>query len=204
MKNRERAMQILKTRLFDLELQKQQAEIAARRKSQVPTASCAAPGWDDATPQQNVLPGFGLPPYRLALVQVGTGSRSEKIKTYNYKDSRVSDHRSKSNFALDGVLAGDLDDCIDTMVVLDQQEQLQVGVACLQLLSLARSSCAVLGHCLGKRQICGAGVDAGARRGAGDCLVTCRHDQIAYVPTKTLQFSPDLSDCPMITLAASI
>lgn len=60
------------------------------------------------------------------LLQVGTGSRSEKIKTYNYKDSRVSDHRSKSNFALDGVLAGDLDDCIDTMVVLDQQEQLQV------------------------------------------------------------------------------
>jgi hypothetical protein len=39
MKNRERAMQILKTRLFDLELQKQQAEIAARRKSQVPTAA---------------------------------------------------------------------------------------------------------------------------------------------------------------------
>ena len=39
MKNRERAMQILKTRLFDLELQKQQAEIAARRKSQVPAAA---------------------------------------------------------------------------------------------------------------------------------------------------------------------
>jgi hypothetical protein len=62
----------------------------------------------------------------LPLSQVGTGSRSEKIKTYNYKDSRVSDHRSKTNFALDGVLAGNLDDCIDTMVVLDQQEQLQV------------------------------------------------------------------------------
>ena len=65
-------------------------------------------------------------PLAAGLPQVGTGSRSEKIKTYNYKDSRVSDHRSKSNFALDGVLAGDLDDCIDTMVVLDQQEQLQV------------------------------------------------------------------------------
>lgn len=59
---------------------------------------------------------------------MGTGSRSEKIKTYNYKDSRLSDHRSKTNFALDGVLAGDLDECIDTMVLLDQQEQLQVGV----------------------------------------------------------------------------
>lgn len=90
LKNRERAMQILRSRLFDLELQKQQAEIAARRKS-----------------------------------QVGTGSRSEKIKTYNYKDSRLSDHRAKANFALDGILAGDLDECIDTMVLLDQQEQLQ-------------------------------------------------------------------------------
>lgn len=78
-------------------------------------------------PHYESLPGCEWPLHRLDLPQVGTGSRSEKIKTYNYKDSRVSDHRSKSNFALDGVLAGDLDDCIDTMVVLDQQEQLQVS-----------------------------------------------------------------------------
>lgn len=61
-------------------------------------------------------------------MQVGTGSRSEKIKTYNYKDSRVSDHRSKTNFSLDGILAGQLDECIDAMTALDQREQLEVAL----------------------------------------------------------------------------
>ena len=56
--------------------------------------------------------------------QVGTGSRSEKIKTYNYKDSRMSDHRSKNNYSLDGVLGGDLDPSIQAMSALDQQERL--------------------------------------------------------------------------------
>ncbi len=56
--------------------------------------------------------------------QVGTGTRSEKIKTYNYKDSRVSDHRSKNNYTLDTVLNGGLEDSIQSMVALDQQERL--------------------------------------------------------------------------------
>ena len=42
-------------------------------------------------------------------MQVGTGSRSEKIRTYNYKDSRCTDHRLSSNFALDTVLSGEID-----------------------------------------------------------------------------------------------
>ena len=58
-------------------------------------------------------------------MQVGTGSRSEKIKTYNFKDSRVSDHRTKMNFDLNKVLDGDLDSCIQALINLDQQEQME-------------------------------------------------------------------------------
>jgi len=57
--------------------------------------------------------------------QVGTGSRSEKIRTYNYKDSRCSDHRTKNNFNLFEVLDGELEEAIQSMITLDQQEQLQ-------------------------------------------------------------------------------
>ncbi|KAL6749526.1 peptide chain release factor [Haematococcus lacustris] len=88
--NKERAFQILRARLFDLEVQKQQAEIYAKRKN-----------------------------------QVGTGDRSEKIKTYNYKDSRISDHRLKMNFDLTRCLDGDIEDSILAMVAADQQAQLQ-------------------------------------------------------------------------------
>ena len=56
--------------------------------------------------------------------QVGTGSRSEKIRTYNYKDSRCTDHRLSTNFALDGVLAGDIDTLVQQCIALDQQERL--------------------------------------------------------------------------------
>ena len=57
-------------------------------------------------------------------MQVGTGSRSEKIRTYNYKDSRCTDHRLSSNFALDGVLAGGIDNMVQQCIALDQQERL--------------------------------------------------------------------------------
>ncbi|GAX77554.1 hypothetical protein CEUSTIGMA_g4998.t1 [Chlamydomonas eustigma] len=88
--NKERAFSILRAKLFEIELQKQQDEIYANRKS-----------------------------------QVGTGDRSEKIKTYNFKDSRVSDHRIKENYDLNKVLDGDLEDCIQAMVSADQQERLK-------------------------------------------------------------------------------
>ena len=58
-------------------------------------------------------------------MQVGTGSRSEKIKTYNFKDTRVSDHRTKVNYDLNKVLDGDLEACIQACISLDQQEQLE-------------------------------------------------------------------------------
>mmetsp|Transcript_3698 Transcript_3698/g.12938 ORF Transcript_3698/g.12938 Transcript_3698/m.12938 type:complete len:626 (-) Transcript_3698:8-1885(-) len=71
LRNRERAMQILRAKLFELELEKQQAEISSARKA-----------------------------------QVGSGARSEKIRTYNYKDNRVSDHRVGQNFDLSKILGG--------------------------------------------------------------------------------------------------
>lgn len=88
--NKERAFSILRAKLYEAELQRQQAEIYAARKS-----------------------------------QVGTGDRSEKIKTYNYKDSRVSDHRIKVNFDLNSLLEGDLEDSLQAMISADQQEKLR-------------------------------------------------------------------------------
>ncbi len=56
---------------------------------------------------------------------MGSGDRSEKIKTYNYKDSRMSDHRIKLNFDLNKALEGDIEDSIQSMITVDQQERLK-------------------------------------------------------------------------------
>jgi peptide chain release factor 1 len=56
---------------------------------------------------------------------VGSGDRSEKIKTYNYKDSRMSDHRIKLNFDLNKALEGEIEDSIQSMITADQQERLK-------------------------------------------------------------------------------
>jgi peptide chain release factor 1 len=56
--------------------------------------------------------------------QVGTGSRSEKIRTYNYKDNRITDHRLGQNFSLAGALEGDIDVMIQSCISQDQQERL--------------------------------------------------------------------------------
>ncbi|PZV27541.1 MAG: peptide chain release factor 1 [Snowella sp.] len=89
LQNRERAMQILRAKLYDLKLQEQQAEVSSMRRS-----------------------------------QVGTGSRSEKIRTYNYKDNRVTDHRLGKNFSLAPILEGDVEEIIQSCISQDQQEQL--------------------------------------------------------------------------------
>ena len=60
-----------------------------------------------------------------SVAQVGTGARSEKIRTYNYKDSRCTDHRLGSNFALGGVLSGEIEPLVQQCIALDQQERLQ-------------------------------------------------------------------------------
>ncbi len=90
LKNRERAMQILRAKLFDIKMREQQEAVSSMRKS-----------------------------------QVGSGSRSEKIRTYNYKDNRVTDHRLNQNFTLTPVLEGDIDNLIQSCVSRDQQERLE-------------------------------------------------------------------------------
>jgi peptide chain release factor 1 len=57
--------------------------------------------------------------------QVGSGDRSEKIRTYNYKDNRVTDHRLGRNFSLEPVLDGQLDDVISSCVAVEQSRQLE-------------------------------------------------------------------------------
>mmetsp|Transcript_36712 Transcript_36712/g.46281 ORF Transcript_36712/g.46281 Transcript_36712/m.46281 type:complete len:423 (+) Transcript_36712:297-1565(+) len=57
--------------------------------------------------------------------QVGTGARSEKIRTYNWKDSRCSDHRIGQNFPLQMFLDGKIDDIISSLILSDQQDQLK-------------------------------------------------------------------------------
>jgi peptide chain release factor 1 len=56
--------------------------------------------------------------------QVGTGSRSEKIRTYNYKDNRLTDHRLNQNFSLDRILDGDIEEVLQSCIAKDQQEKL--------------------------------------------------------------------------------
>ncbi|MBI2996606.1 MAG: peptide chain release factor 1 [Candidatus Melainabacteria bacterium] len=91
--NRERAMQILRAKLYDMELQKQQKEIYEKRK-----------------------------------MQVGTGDRSEKIRTYNFKDNRITDHRLNQNFNLNTALEGELEPVIEACIAEDQKQQLQALV----------------------------------------------------------------------------
>ena len=90
LQNRERAMQILRAKLYEAKLQEQQDEITAERRS-----------------------------------QVGSGSRSEKIRTYNYKDNRVTDHRLNQNFSLNSILEGDIETVIQSCIAQDQQERLE-------------------------------------------------------------------------------
>ncbi|NEP56126.1 MAG: peptide chain release factor 1 [Symploca sp. SIO2G7] len=90
LQNRERAMQILRAKLYELKLQEQQDAVTSMRRS-----------------------------------QVGTGSRSEKIRTYNYKDNRVTDHRLGQNYSLNPVLEGDLELIIQACISQDQQERLE-------------------------------------------------------------------------------
>jgi peptide chain release factor 1 len=89
LQNKERAMQILRAKLYEMKLREQQEAVTSMRRS-----------------------------------QVGTGARSEKIRTYNYKDNRATDHRLNQNFPLNTVLEGDLDPVIQNCITQDQQERL--------------------------------------------------------------------------------
>jgi peptide chain release factor 1 len=94
-KNREKAMRVLRSRLYELEQQKQHDAIAAERRS-----------------------------------QVGSGDRAEKIRTYNFKENRVSDHRiGYTSHQLDQFLEGDIQELIDALVTHYQAEKLKEETA---------------------------------------------------------------------------
>ena len=89
--NREYAMKMLKTKLYDMEKQKQDSEVRNARKS-----------------------------------QVGSGDRSEKIRTYNYPQGRITDHRiGMSIYQMDDFLNGNLDEMIDNLIAADRAEKVQ-------------------------------------------------------------------------------
>ena len=90
-KNREKALKILRSRIYEKKQREADEKMAAQRK-----------------------------------LQVGTGDRSERIRTYNYPQSRVSDHRiGLTLYKLDAILDGDLDELIDALLTASQAEKLQ-------------------------------------------------------------------------------
>ncbi len=92
-KNKDKAMRVLRSRLYEMEREKQAAQTAAARKS-----------------------------------QVGSGDRSERIRTYNFPQGRVTDHRiGLTLYKLDAILDGDLDELIDALVTAEQAEKLKSG-----------------------------------------------------------------------------
>jgi peptide chain release factor 1 len=92
LKNKDKAMKILKTRLYEIEQEKQDAEMAQNRKS-----------------------------------QVGTGDRSERIRTYNFPQGRITDHRiGLTVYKLDEFLDGSLNEMIDALTTTDQAEKLKM------------------------------------------------------------------------------
>ena len=89
-RNREIALQVLKTRLFDLERQRVDSERSENRK-----------------------------------IQVGSGDRSERIRTYNFPQGRMTDHRiNLTLYKLDQILGGDLDETIDALLADAQAKML--------------------------------------------------------------------------------
>ncbi len=92
-KNKDKAMKMLRAKLYDMKMQEQTDKIASERKS-----------------------------------QVGTGDRSERIRTYNYPQSRVTDHRiGLTLHSLEGFLNGDIGDMIDAIIAADTAERLKNG-----------------------------------------------------------------------------
>ena len=91
LKNRQKAMKVLKARLYDMELKKQNAEISAQRK-----------------------------------LMVGSGDRSDKIRTYNFPQNRMTDHRiGLTLYNLSNIMEGQIDELIEQLKIADKTEKLQ-------------------------------------------------------------------------------
>ena len=92
-KNKDKAMKVLRSRLYELEREKQESAEAAARRS-----------------------------------QVGSGDRSERIRTYNFPQGRVTDHRiGLTLYKIESIMDGSLDELIDALVTADQAEKLKNG-----------------------------------------------------------------------------
>lgn len=92
-KNRDRAMQVLRARIYEQKLEQQQSAVAGERRS-----------------------------------QVGTGMRNERIRTYNFPQGRLTDHRvGLTLYKLDQVMNGDLDEVLEALHVAEQTERLKAG-----------------------------------------------------------------------------
>ena len=90
LQNKEKAFRLLRSKLYDMELERRQNEEAAERRS-----------------------------------QIGTGDRSEKIRTYNFPQGRVTDHRIKLTlYKIDAIMDGDLQELIDSLIAADQAAKL--------------------------------------------------------------------------------
>jgi len=95
LRNRQKAMLVLRSRLLDSERRKQEEEIVEERRS-----------------------------------QVGSGERAEKIRTYNYPQDRITDHRIGQNFHnLPGIMEGDIDDIIEALIAYDRTQHLETQPA---------------------------------------------------------------------------
>jgi peptide chain release factor 1 len=95
LQNREKAMRVLRARLYERELAEQQAKVAAERRA-----------------------------------QVGSGERSEKVRTYNFPQGRVTDHRIKhTSHNIEGVLAGDLAEFSDALAAEEKRQRLEAAAA---------------------------------------------------------------------------
>ena len=91
--NRDKAMQLLRSRLYEEKVREQEEALTAERRS-----------------------------------QVGTGMRNERIRTYNFPQGRVTDHRiGLTLYKIDAIMNGDLDEVIDALVTADQAERMKRG-----------------------------------------------------------------------------
>ena len=95
LKNKARALEVLRSRLFEMELHKQQEEVGSARK-----------------------------------IQVGSGERGSKIRTYNYRENRVTDHRiGLTLYNLDRILEGQLDPLLDALAEAARAEEPEPAAA---------------------------------------------------------------------------
>ena len=95
LQNKTKALRVLRARLFELQRERQQAELSAQRNS-----------------------------------QIGSGERAEKIRTYNFPENRLTDHRIKLTVhQLDRILQGDLDEFTDALQAEDRRQALETATA---------------------------------------------------------------------------